>query len=243
MKQTKILMGMPVTVEIVGCKNPKILSTVFSYFKYVDEKFSTYKRNSEISKINRNEVKKNEYSLDMKKVLKLCEDTKNKTNGFFNAYRNGFCDPSGVVKGWAILNASKIIKKKGFKNFYVEAGGDIQIGGKKGIRKWCIGIKNPFDQTKIVKKILLLDKGIATSGTYIRGQHIYNPKSDKKILDIVSLTVIGPNILEADRFATAAFAMGGKGIYFIEKLKGFEAYIIDNKGMATYTSGFEKYVK
>lgn len=37
---------------------------------------------------------------------------------------------------------------------------------------------------------------------------------------MVSLTVIGPDIYEADRFATAAFAMGVDGIYFLEKLGG-----------------------
>jgi thiamine biosynthesis lipoprotein ApbE len=60
--------------------------------------------------------------------------------------------------------------------------------------------------------------------------------------DVVSLTVIGPNVYEADRFATAAFAMGKKGIYFIEQLPGFEGYMIDTSAQATYTSGFERYV-
>jgi thiamine biosynthesis lipoprotein len=60
--------------------------------------------------------------------------------------------------------------------------------------------------------------------------------------DIVSLTVIGPNVYEADRFATAAFAMGKRGIYFIEQLPGFEGYMIDAAARATFTSGFERYV-
>ena len=76
----------------------------------------------------------------------------------------------------------------------------------------------------------------------MRGQHIYNPKKpDEKINDIVSLTVIGPNVYEADRFATAAFAMGKDGIYFIEKLPDFEGYMIDKDGIAKMTSGFEQY--
>lgn len=36
--------------------------------------------------------------------------------------------------------------------------------------------------------------------------------------------------------------MESNGIYFIESLPGFEGYVIDSNGMATYTSGFEKYV-
>ena len=72
------------------------------------------------------------------------------------------------------------------------------------------------------------DEGVATSGTYIRGLHIYNPRGgNEPVSDIVSLTVIGPNIHDADRFATAAFAMGAAGINFIEQLPGYEGYIID----------------
>lgn len=57
-----------------------------------------------------------------------------------------------------------------------------------------------------------------------------------------SVTVIGPNIYEADRFATAAFAMGRKGIQFIERLPWFEGYMIDAQARATLTSGLERYV-
>ena len=62
------------------------------------------------------------------------------------------------------------------------------------------------------------------------------------IEDIVSLTVIGANVLEADRFATAAFAMGRAGIHFIEKTPGLEGYLVDTQGIATLTRGFGAYV-
>jgi len=87
------------------------------------------------------------------------------------------------------------------------------------------------------------DRGVATSGTYVRGQHIYNPlDEDQLITDVLSLTVIGPDIYEADRFATAAFAMGRNGINFIECLEDFEGYMIDKNKLATFTTGFEKWV-
>lgn len=94
-----------------------------------------------------------------------------------------------------------------------------------------------------MKVLALTQQGIATSGTAARGQHIYDPyHRSRPLTDIASITVIGPNIYEADRFATAAFAMGRKGIQFIERLTGFEGYMIDADGCATFTSGFERYV-
>jgi len=248
MKETQIIMGMPVILEIADkFATPEALKKTFDYFRYVDEKFSTYKTTSEISAINRSELKPENYSADMKEVLALCEETKKLTDGYFDIHKSDdTIDPSGLVKGWAIFKAAQLLEKMGFKNFYVDAGGDIQVAVRNSQgEKWRIGIQNPFASPKIeiIKTVAMETEGVATSGTYIRGQHIYNPKERKsELTDIVSLTVIGPNIYEADRFATAAFAMGRAGINFIENLEGFEAYMIDSQGVATLTTNFNKYI-
>jgi thiamine biosynthesis lipoprotein len=248
MKQQRILMGMTIVVEIVDRKvTEAAFDKVFSYFIYVDETFSTYKETSEITKINKGLIKDTDYSPDMQEVFKLSEETKKSTDGYFDIRTpKGKYDPSGLVKGWAIYNASNILLKDGFNNFFIDAGGDIQAYGENDQGKpWSVGIRSPFNPEKeIVKVISIQNKGVATSGTYARGGHIYDPHTSRQALgDILSLTVIGPNIYEADRFATAAFAMGNKGISFIEKLDGFEGYSIDGAGIATMTSNFDTYVK
>lgn len=244
MKQTKIIMGMPITVEITDANaNAKSINKIFMYFKYIDNKFSTYKKTSEITKINTGKINKKNLSADMKTVFRLAKKTRKETNGYFNINKKNKIDPSGLVKGWAINNAAKIILSDGFKNFYIDAGGDIQTRGlnAKG-QNWKVGIRNPFSKNEIVKVITAKNKGVATSGIYERGKHIFNPKNKyRKADEIVSLTVIGPNIYEADRFATAAFAMGREGIRFIENLKGFDGYMINKNGIATMTSGFSAY--
>ncbi|MBI5906650.1 FAD:protein FMN transferase [Candidatus Saccharibacteria bacterium] len=244
MKQTKLIMGMPISVEIVGSEvDHKIFKEVFDYFRYVDGKYSTYKPDSEISLINAGLPKKS-WSHEMKMILRMCEQTKRQTNGYFDIVRGGQRDPSGLVKGWAIQNAASILAKHGYRNFYIDAGGDIQVSGKNAKGKpWQVGIRNPFNRDEIIKKITLSTEGVATSGTYVRGQHIYNPLKPKEaIKDIVAITVIGPDIYNADRFATAAYAMGKKGIEFIEKLKDYEGYMINKDKTATMTSGFGGYV-
>lgn len=246
MKQTRLLMGMPITVEVADSKvSEKDFSDVFAYFHYVDQKFSPFKPSSEISRINRGKISQDKYTQDMKTVLRLSQETKDLTDGFFDILRHNKLDPSGLVKGWAIYNAADILKKRHFNNYYVEAGGDIQVSGKNGQGdKWIIGIRNPFDKSQIVKVLYLDSGGVATSGTYERGQHLYNPKMIRhSFTEILSLTVVGPNIFEADRYATAAFVMEERGIEFIERLPGFEGYMIDKNGLATSTSGFEYYTK
>lgn len=237
MKKEAVIMGMPVTIEIRDeDASDESIDQTFDYLRYVDEQYSPFKVTSEVAKYNRGE----KVSKEMAQILRQAQDLKNMTGGYFDIKKpNGKIDPSGIVKGWAIKNAADILRKKGYKKFFVDVAGDAEIVGKN----WKWGIRNPFNKKEIVKVLNLSNLGIATSGTYERGQHIYNPVTKKtEITDIVSLTVIGPNVYEADKLSTPAFAMGKEGINWIERQEGFEGYMIDKDGIATITSGFEKYV-
>ena len=125
MKQTRIMMGMTITVEVVDEKvKESNLEKIFDYFELVNQQFSVYKENSEISKINRGEIAEKDYSSEMKEIFVLSEQTKKETNGYFDIKKpNGLIDPSGLVKGWAIYKAAQILWSAGFKNFFVDAGG------------------------------------------------------------------------------------------------------------------------
>ncbi len=243
MKETRILMGIPITVEVVSAVDHNIINRVFDYFQQVDDQFSPYKETSELARVN-DGLPRSKWSKKMKEIMRLCDVTKEQTNGYFDVHHNGKIDTSGLVKGWAIQQAAKIVKDADFDDYYIEAGGDIEVSGVSADKApWAVGIRNPFNTDEIVKVVNISNQGIATSGTYIRGEHIYNPlESTPSTNPTRSLTVIGPNIYEADRFATAAFAMGGSGIHFIESLPGFEAYSIDYRQIATLTTGFGDYV-
>ena len=242
MKKTKIIMGMPITVEVLDSIKATEMESVFEYFRKIDRKFSTYKKNSEISRINRG-LSKDQWSEETKEVFNLSEQTKLQTGGYFNIENKGIIDPSGLVKGWSIHNASKILLELGYSNFYIEAGGDIEIHGYRNKRlPWDVGIRNPFNVNEIIKVLRLTNRGVATSGSYIRGEHIYNPIKNRTANDVASLTVIATNIYDADRFATAAYAMGQEGINFIEGLKGMEGYMVSYDELATYTSGFKELI-
>jgi FAD:protein FMN transferase len=250
--ETRLVWGMPITVAIVEpaaqveplSPSRGLIDRVFDYFAYIDDHFSTYKPNSEISLINQGRLPVDEASPDMHTVFGLAEQLRVETDGYFNIARDGQIDPSGVVKGWALSNAANMLRAAGCEDFYVDGGGDFQADGCNAEgRPWRVGIRNPFNPSEIVKVLAISNEGMATSGTYIRGQHIYNPLTgglpDPEIL---SITVIGADICDADGYATAAFAMGRAGIRFIESLAGFEGYMIDSSKQATFTSGFERYV-
>lgn len=240
MNKVRFIMNMPVEINIPSATNLKVFDLAFDYFRYIDKKFSTYKKNSEVSRFNAGKINKADLSKDFNTVYKNCIKYSKNTNGYFNAYNeNKYFDPSGFVKGWSIYNASMIIAKAGHKKYFVGVGGDIQTKGND----WKVGIRNPFDKDKIVKVVKINGKGIATSGNYERGMHIYNPNDGYKKADMIkSITVIADNVYVADVYATAAFAMGLNGINYIERLKNCEGYQIGKNGIATETSGFYKYV-
>jgi FAD:protein FMN transferase len=245
MAETRLIMGMPITVDIVDPCPDELRASVFSYFEAVDRNFSPYIETSELCCINRGEIAAADVSDAMAEVLSLAEDTRVASDGYFNVMRpDGTLDPSGIVKGWAIGKAAAMIEASGTQNFFVEAGGDIQAKGRSADGAvWRVGIRSPFESRDIIKVLALTDAGVATSGAYVRGAHIYDPHDPARLLnDIVSMTVVATSVVDADRFATAAFAMGPEGIYFLEALAGIEGFAVNAHGVATQTTGFGAFV-
>lgn len=241
MVRTEHIMGMPVTIKVNDMIEESKISAVFDFFRKVDEKYSPYKASSIVSKINQGKIVAGGHSKEFDEILAIADNTSHETNGYFDIWHKGVCDPSGVVKGWAIQNAAKKLARLS-DNFYVEAGGDIQVSGNGEFGNgWRIGIRNPFNRRENVSVVTLHNQAIATSGTAIRGQHIYDPHSDHPVTGVVSLSVIADTILDADRIATGAFAMGRDGVYYLEKKDGFEGLAIDDSYHTTKTTGWESY--
>jgi thiamine biosynthesis lipoprotein len=245
-KRTWVQMGMPVTVCIQDQgSGVEDVAAVVAWLEAVDQRYSPYRETSEVCRLNAGAIGRHEVSKEFASILRMCEQTKTETAGYFDVVRNGRLDPSGLVKGWAIERASALLTERGLANFFVDAGGDVQALGLNGDRQpWRVGIRNPFRRDEVVKVLAVSDRGVATSGTAVRGRHIYNPLQAGTLeTDVVSLTVIGPTIFEADRMATAAFAMGRDGLSFLTTRPELEGYAITADGMATYTKGFNRYVR
>jgi thiamine biosynthesis lipoprotein len=244
-KDWRTLMGMPVTVEIVGDGvDPRHFARLFAHFDHFDRVFSPFRPASETSRVNHGLLRIEDASEDMRTIVSLSEKTRTESGGYFDVYRDGVFDPGVIVKGWAVYQASEMLRAAGVCDFFIAAGGDIQLSGRNQAGdSWVVGIRNPFHDGEIVKILRLSDAGIATAGPHEWARHAHDPlQQGGRVFDeIASLTVIGPNAYEADRFATAAFAMGRDGIAFIERDPILEGYMIDRNGVATFTRGFSGY--
>ncbi len=235
------IMGMPVRIVIARDDvDESVFAEAFTKLIAIDERFSTYKETSEISRINRGEVPESRWSEEMKEVFALAEETKKETGGFFNIETlSGIIDPSGVVKGWAIQKVFDLLLSRGETNILVDIAGDVATNGvnEEG-KSWAIGIKNPFNTEEVIKILYPKGKGVATSGQYERGAHIYNPISGREASSTLeSVTVIAPTILEADLLATTVFAMGEEGLTYAQQKEGVEVYAVRKDRTSLMTPG------
>jgi len=234
-------MGMPVTIHVVDpLTNAGALDEVFGELNTLDQTFSTFKSSSAVSRINRGELQAEDAGPLVRQALDLCRLYEVDTGGYFSAWIDGKLDPSGLIKGWAIDRACSILDSHGCRDFFVDAGGDVQTRGynEEGI-PWRVGIRHPSERDQVVRVILASGLAVATSGTYEKGEHIVDPHTGDTANELLSFTVAGPDILPADVYATAGFAMGSRGLAFIEAREGFEAYAIDRNLVAKWTSGFD----
>lgn len=240
MRRTEDIMGMPITIDVRDGDGGVGIDEAFAELRRIDAVFSPFAPDSAVSRINDGRLRIDDASAEVQDVLARCERYEAVTGGFFSAWRGPVLDPSGYVKGWAIERACAILDAHGHGAYFVDAGGDVRTRGAGDAgAPWRIGIRHPVERGSVVRVVLAGDLAVATSGTYEKGSHIYDPHTGAPADELVSLTVIGPSIVEADVQATAAFAMGARAIDYLEGLPGYEAYAIGPDLRATWTSGFD----
>jgi thiamine biosynthesis lipoprotein len=217
------------------------LDAAVEWLHEVDARFSTYRDDSEVSRITRGELSAEQAHPDVREVLALCDEVRVRSGGVFDAWRGGRLDPSALVKGWSAERAALILQLAGFGDFCVNAGGDVLVRGEAAPGEaWRVGIRHP-DQAAGVAAVLVMRHGaIATSGLYERGGHIVDPRSGLVPVRLLSLTVVGPSLTYADAYSTAAFAMGPDGVRWVATaLAGYDAYAITAEQRAVWTPGLE----
>jgi thiamine biosynthesis lipoprotein len=232
-------MGTAVSIEVPSDED-SLVPGVVEWLHEVDARFSTYKQDSEVNRFQRREIALEELSPDMRHVLDACADLWRETDGYFDANAAGPLDPSGYVKGWSVEVASARLAAAGSVNHCLNAGGDIRMRGRNPAGEpWRVGIRHPWQADKVSWVLALSDGAVATSGTYERGDHVFNPRTRKPARGLRSVTVVGPDLARADAYATAALAMGEPGIAWLAKLgtAGFESAVVTDDGRAFSSTG------
>jgi len=126
---------------------------------------------------------------------------------------------SAIAKGYGVDEVATTLRQAGVEDYLVEIGGDLVARGHNAEgQSWRIGIEQPDPGAGGVQLVVpITDRGLATSGDYrnyfeqagVRYSHILDPTTGRPVVHrTTSVTVVAPNAMLADAWATAMLVLG-----------------------------------
>jgi FAD:protein FMN transferase len=236
------VMGTTVSIDV---RDPRIapttLEAALGTLRELEARFSTYREDSEIRRIDRGELAVADAHPDVREVLDACAVLRAESGGAFDAWRGGSLDPSGYVKGWAGERAAGVLREAGCERFALNLGGDVICAGDpESGTPWRIGVQDPAEPKRMALVLGIRDGAVATSGAYERGDHVVDARTGRPTHDWRSITVVAPDLATADAVATAALAMGGEGPAWAARRPGCEVAAIGHDHHLWTTAGLER---
>ncbi|MER6626838.1 FAD:protein FMN transferase [Streptomyces sp. NPDC000987] len=215
----------------------------------VDEVFSAYRDDSQLSRLARGELTVEDCDPEVAEVLGLGGEAERVSDGWFSMRYEGRLDPTGIVKGWAAERAARrLAAVPGVSGVSMNGGGDVQLlGTPDAQRPWRVGVSDPLRPGGLAAVISAAgaeELAVATSGTAERGAHIVDPRTGRSaVTDLVAVTVVAPRLTWADCWATAAFAMGSReGLRWLESLPDVEGLLITAGDEVRCTGGLASHL-
>lgn len=149
---------------------------------------------------------------------------------------------SAIAKGYAVDQIALLLDNANIQNYLVDIGGELKAKGKnERAQFWTIAVEKPESGSiGTVQQLVQLDNiSIATSGSYRnyfeqngkRYSHIINPITGHPISHkLVSVSVLHPENMFADAYATALMVMGDENGYQFALQNALPVYMIVKKG-------------
>ncbi len=240
------VMGLPFSLHLRGpgarsAETVRLVQQAHEELVRVDEVFSTYRPDSDVSRIDAGLLLVSDAHPDVAEVLRLADVAQARTGGRFSAHlpdgqgRTRF-DPSGVVKGWAAQRVFARLMAAGDLDVCLNAGGDVVVGTRTAGRSWGVAVTDPVGGG-LLGVVRLRSGAVATSGTAARGAHIRDPRDGGAPSASTQVTVRGPTLLWADVLATAAFVAGDDALALLADHPGYEATVVSRDGRVRSTAG------
>jgi thiamine biosynthesis lipoprotein len=244
------VMGLPVSIHVRGGdpSHPhveRVVAAAFADLRHADLVFSPYRDDSALSRWDRGELALGDADPALAEVIALVDEARARTGGWFDPRglpdpRTGAprFDPSGLVKGWAVERAAGHLGTLDGAGWCLNAGGDILLHAPDDQAPWRVGIEDPDDPRRVARVVTRRGGAVATSGNTHRGAHIVDPRTGRPATKVRAVTVIGPELLWADVYATAAAAHGPWAIDWLDRLDGYEALLVTGSGLQRVTDGW-----
>lgn len=221
-RRVEHVMGMPISLALRGrhaddAAGEEAWRAALAELRWVDAVLSTWRADSQVSRLGRGELALEDCDPAVAEVLRLGDDARFASGGAFDVClpdADGVrrLDPSGVVKGWAVDRAVAPLLELAGTDVCLSAGGDMvcHVADPAG-EAWTIGIEHPLDPTRLVATVPVRRGAVATSGSAHRGAHVVDARTGRAQDALASVTVIGADLTSVDIDATSALALGVDG--------------------------------
>lgn len=161
-------------------------------------------------------------------------------------------DFGGFGKEYAVDKVAALAVEYGIASCLVNFGNDIHaLGTPPDAPAWHVGLEDPKKPGATWTSLAVVDRGIATSGDYLRHfeyegvryGHIIDPRTGRPVINgMQAVSIIAQSCLEAGVLSTAAFTAGTvEGMNLIETNYGAAGCFISESGIYQ-SSQFYEYV-
>ena len=237
---TAEIMGTVASVQLITraplIEAPAAVETCFAELRLIEEIFSPFRLESDICAIARGDLTIESAHPLVAVVAEACRAAEAATEGRFSAWREGWFDPTGFVKGWAVERAARrhlalLLDGDGCLAAGLNVGGDMQLLSAEGSDwTWQVGIADPRRPGEVVATLELARGAVATSGSAERGAHIVDPRTGRAATGVASATVVAESLADADVWATAAVVAGFDDLSWISRSGTVTGLVIAQDG-------------
>lgn len=198
----------------------------------IEEVLSTWREDSELSRVNRGAKPSNE----LRELLAMTERYRQQTGGAFDpkiralliqrGIRKGTGDgyeEGAFGKGYAIDRMLEVLKAEGATQAVINFGGQIGTLGSTEVT-----IADPKHRDHPIVAFTLAKRSLSTSSTSEKPGHIIDPRTGESVPARGSVSVISDSALEADILSTALYVMGREAGLQWARTHNVTAIYIDN---------------
>lgn len=152
----------------------------------------------------------------------------------------------GIGKGYAVEQAARLFRERGVRDFMIQSGGDLYVGGRREGQPWRLGIADPRDPSRVFGTLDVTDGTFSTSGDYerafmtggVRYHHLLDPDTGMPARGCRSVTIVASRPSIADALATGVFILGpAEGMALVERLPDVEAVMVTDRNEVLVSSG------
>jgi len=146
----------------------------------------------------------------------------------------------GLAKGWAVDRAVAELRRRGLRDFLVQAGGDLYAAGKRDGRPWRVGIRDPRGAGgEPFAWLDVSDAAFSTTGDserfFIaagkRYHHVIDTRNCWPATASRQVSVLAPTALEAEILGKAIFTLGGQAGLGLAARSGAAAVVVTEENL------------